>query len=205
MFNRLVLIIVGLIALPALSQEAAQTPSWMPKSFPAEFVLSDLSLARISADKKTVQIARPKFQTVTKTKTVVKQVFQLVTKTKTVEVGGKVETQAYTEQIPVNVEEEVTYNVSIPSGYDRFDVSIDKVKATDLTGKAIEVSALTSKLQKPTYVIAREGTFDGIDPFYLNLLRQDAIVICVPRGSIPAPAPVAPPAPAPAPVIDPSA
>jgi hypothetical protein len=209
--NRLVVIIACLIALPSFAQQAPQTASWTPKSFPANFDFANLSIARMSADKKTVQFARPKIASEMRTRTVVKTVMQTVTKTRTVMVGGNEENQTYTEEVPVSVQEEQAYTVRFPSGSERFDVTIDKISAMDLSGTAIDGTALATKLQKPAYVMAMEGSFTGIDPFYLNLLRQDTIVICVPQGSIPAPvapvrtAPVAPVPAAPAPVRDPSA
>jgi hypothetical protein len=209
--NRLVFIIACLVALPSFAQEAAKTPSWIPKSYPADFDFKNLSIARISADKKTVQFARPKIASEIRTRTVTKTVPRVETKTRQVSEGGQTRTEDFTVVVYDTVAEEQTFTVMVPKGSERFDVAVDKISATDLSGNAIDGTALATKLQKPAYVMAMEGSFTGIDPFYLNLLRQDTIVIFVPQGSIPAPALAAPAAAAatvpaaPAPVRDPSA
>jgi hypothetical protein len=204
--SRIVLIILCLIALPSFAQEAGKTPSWMPKSFPGTFDFANLSIARISADGKTVQVARPKIQNQTRTRTVNKTVIASETRTRTVSDGGVEKTETYQVEVPHTVSEEQMYNVRFPSGSDRFDVAMDKVRALDLSGNAIDGNALAARLRKPAYVLAMEGdagNYTAIDPFYVNVLRPDTIVMFLPPSSIPAPA--APAAPAgPAPVVLPA-
>lgn len=61
--NRVVLIIACIIALTSFAQQSLQQPSWMPKSGPESIdVFSHISIAKISADKKTILFARPVFR-----------------------------------------------------------------------------------------------------------------------------------------------
>lgn len=133
--NRFVLVVACLIALPSLAQEVAQKPSWLPKTFPDTFDLGELSIAKISADKKSVQFARPKFEYVMATREVQKTVLTQESRVRSVTFNGKTEEVPYTVQVPVTVVEQQTYNMRRPLGSERFDVGIDKIKAWDLAGK----------------------------------------------------------------------
>jgi hypothetical protein len=168
----------------------------MPKTFPGSFDFANLSIAKISADGKTLQIARPKIQNETRMRGVTKTVMQKVSMTKTVSDGGVDKTEIYEESVPMTITEEQAYIVRVPSGFDRFDVAMDKVSAFNLLVNPIDRGALAARLQKPTYVLAMEGDVQAIDPFYVNALRADMLIIFLPPGTIPAPAP-APTAPAP--------
>lgn len=207
MLNRFVFIIACFVALPSFAQEAAKQPSWMPKSFPYSFDLGDVSVAKISADNKTVQFARPKLEYVMGTREVQKTVMTTETKTRKVIVDGKEQRQDYTFQVPVTVAEQHTYNIRRPLGSERFEVGIDKIKAWDLAGKAIDGAELAAKLKAPASVIAKEDdpkNFKAIDPFYLSVLRPDTIMIYIPVGSSgPPPAPAAPAPAAPTPTVGP--
>ncbi|MEZ6078022.1 MAG: hypothetical protein R3C56_20840 [Pirellulaceae bacterium] len=215
MIHRFVLILMCVVAMPSVAQEAAQKPSWIPKSFPDSLDLASLSIAKIIADKKAVQIARPVLEITTKTKQVTRTVMQAETRTR--QVGDM--TEDYTVQVPVVVVETIQYGERIPRGAERIDVPINKAEACDLAGNLIDATTLAARLQKPAYVLAIVGdlkTFQPIDPFYLNVLRPDTIVIFLPAPApipdpaagipptpIPDPAAGIPPTPIPAPTPDP--
>jgi hypothetical protein len=203
MVNRLAFCILCLVAMPSFAQQTEKTPSWLPKTFPGAFDFANLSISKISADGKTMQIARPKIQAETRTRTIAKTVFRKETRERTVSEGGEEKTVTYDVTVPMTVMEEQAYIVRFPSGSDRFEVAMDQVSALDLSGNPIDRNALASRLQKPAYVLAMEGnakSFTAIDPFYLNVLRADTLVIFLPPGSIPAaPVPAAPVPAAPVP------
>ena len=137
------------------------------------------------------------------TREVQKTVMSTETRVRSVTSNGKTEEVPYTVQVPVTVVEQQTYNIRRPLGSERFEVGIDKIKAWDLAGKAIDGAELAAKLKAPASVIAKEDdpkNFKAIDPFYLSVLRPDTIMIYIPVGSSgPPPAPAAPAAAAPAP------
>jgi hypothetical protein len=179
----------------------------MPKSFPYSFDLGDVSVAKVSADNKTVQFARPNLEYVTATIEVQKTVMSTETRVRSVTSDGKTEEVPDTVQVPVTVVEQQTYNMRRPLGSERFEVGIDKIKAWDLAGKAIDGAELAAKLKAPASVISKEDdpkNFKAIDPFYLSVLRLETIMIYIPVGSSrPPPAPAAPAPAAPAPTVGP--
>ncbi len=220
--NRVVLIIACLIAFPAVAQQG-QRPSWLPKSVPEErdFAFANLSFAKISEDKKTVQFVRPALQYVDSVREVQKTVMTTQTRTKTVSEGGEEKTITYTIQVPQTTTEMQTYRVPVVASNfpERFNVAIEKISAWDLAGNAIDGATLATRLQKAAYVLAKEEdpkNFFPMDSFYASALRSDLIVIYLPSGTFPSPKPIAPhtpptpapfaPAPSapPAPIVDPS-
>ena len=116
---------------------------------------------------------------------------------------GTVTEEMYTVCVPRMETRERTYVASVPSDSARFDVAIDKISALDLGGNAIDGTALAARLHKPAYVLAMQGdatSYKPIDPFYLNVLRPETMVIFLPPGTIPAPAAQQSPVPVPRPV-----
>ncbi len=220
MFSRLVLTIACLVSYSSYAQEGAQRPSWLPKTSPDTFDLGSVSIAKISADKKTVQFAQPQLDYVEQTKVVEITVMQPRTEQRQIKDGDKTRTVNVTLYDPVTVKETRSFMVRSPAGSKTFKVAMDKISAWDLTGKSIDATTLAARLQEPTYVLAREDEpkyFTAIDPYYLSVLRPSTIIIYFPVGSIPAsgppPAPAAPAAPfapaaprapaSPAPTVDP--
>ena len=205
--NRLVLIIACLAAFPSLAQETTQKPSWLPKTFPDTFDLGSLGVAKLSADKETVQFSLPQLQGRMVEKVVEKTVMAIETRTRSVRVNGKSEDVLYNVQVPQTVTETRSHLLRIPVGIEKFEVALDRIHAWDLAGAEITEADLAVKLKSPAYLLAKEGDpkdFEAIDPFYRNVLRTGIIMIYIPVGSAgPPPVPVTSAVP-PAPTVDPS-
>jgi RNA polymerase sigma factor (sigma-70 family) len=73
---------------------------------------------------------------------------------------------------------------------------LDKVKASDVQGRPIEAKQLRKLLaQEKAVVLSADGK--KVDPFYLQVLKEDTVILVVPEPSaVPAPPPYAPLAPA---------
>ncbi len=196
MLSRFVFAIVCLTSTLGYAQQGGQRPAWLPKMVAQDrdFAFVDLSLAKISEDKKTVQIVRPSLSYVESTREVTKTVSTPKTATKTVIEGGQEKEVTYTEVVPETVIATQTYLEPVVASNvpERFNVAIEKLKAWELMGKPIDGTALATRLKQATYVLAKEedpANFYPMDTFYANALRPDLIVIYVPRGTFPKGAP----------------
>ncbi len=201
--NLMVLSLVFLFPAQVPAQEETKAPSWVPKSGPHSVYihLENVSIAKASQDGKAIHIAKPKFAAETRTRTVAKTVQKPEQRIKNVEKDGKVVEEAYTVLVPVSVQEEQQYVVNRPNGFGKFKISLEQVRAWDVSGKIIDADDLVKRLEDSTNVLAVEynGDFLPLDPFYQSVLRPDTIVIYAAVGTMQdkdaKPLPVAPAAP----------
>lgn len=201
--NLMVLSLVFLFPAQILAQEETKAPSWVPKSGPHSIYihLENVSIAKASQDGKAIHIAKPKFAAETHVRTVAKTVQKPEQRVRNVEKDGKVVEETYTVLVPVTLEEAQTYVVYKPMGFGKFKISLEQVRAWDVSGKIIDADDLVKRLENSTNVLAVEhyGDFVPLDPFYRSVLRPDTIVIYAAVGTMQdkdaKPLPVAPAAP----------
>lgn len=209
----------ALVTLMAISsnangQDTSSTKKALTPSAAVMLVsLEDVCIAKASADKKSIQIAKPKFQMETRTMVVEKTIYQTETRSRTVKRNGKDVEEMYTVSVPVTVAEEVTKTVKIPSsGTAKATVPLDRVTGWGLAGNSIAPADLLENLSSTRHVFVLErditSPLEAMDPFYRSVLDPEAIILVVTPNtfpaqgtaapsvtSTPAPAPVPPPAP----------
>ena len=171
----------------AFSQDASlpANPLTPTKPFPTHVLmnanLTNLWVAKSSADGKSVRLVKPKFrEEAGKPRTVTKTIFVPQERTRTSESG---KTEVYTVQAPVSMQEEVVPTESIPDGNLRYIVPVAELKAFKMDGKKIPSEQIAKMLATPQHVFVSiyfGEDFPGLDPYFQSVFKPEVFVLVLP-------------------------
>ncbi len=172
-----------LVPALAFSQQPSAPPSKGIPQRSATISFDNLCVAQLSQDQKSIHLTWPRIAIELRTRTVNVKLTRTETRTRTIKVDGRSVPETYTVTVPFTESREVTSKIQSVIGMHEADIPVDQVRAWTLTGRTIDVDALSERLNraKPVfaYTTPKDKNFEELDPYYASVMVDETLVLYI--------------------------